>query len=121
DETCTGSRPDLAVSSGSAEPILTGSDAGLTKNSKLDPSIHPKQRTSANNNAPAIIIMARCVTSRAGAATTLSRLSSLISRLHANAASGVGILTSVAGGAPEPLFKSAVALLFAEGAAGLSR
>jgi hypothetical protein len=45
DETCTSGRPDLAASSGSAEPILTGSDAGLTKNSELKPSNHPKQRT----------------------------------------------------------------------------
>jgi hypothetical protein len=67
-EPCTASRSDLAVSGGSAEPSLTGNDAGLTvKKYEFNPSIHPKQRTSASTNAPMIIVVARRVTSRAGA------------------------------------------------------
>jgi hypothetical protein len=119
-EPCTASRFDLAVSGGSAESSLTRNDAGLTvKKSEFNPSIHPKQRTSASTNAPMIIVIARRVTSRAGAATTRSRLSSLMSPPHADAASGGVVLTLAIGGAPGPLFKSA-APLFAEGTAGLS-
>jgi hypothetical protein len=83
DEPCTASRSDLAASDGSAEPCSMGSDAGLTvKKPEFNASIHPRQRTSANNNVPLIIVMVCRVTSRAGAATTRSRLSILISRPH---------------------------------------
>ena len=78
-EPCTASRSDLAVSGGSAEPSLTGNDAGMVKKSEFDPSIHPKQRTGASTDALMIIVVACRVTSRAGAATTRSRLSSLMS------------------------------------------
>jgi len=121
DEPCTASRSDWAAWGGSAEELAlsTGSDAGLVlKKSKLNPPIHPRKRASANDNTPVIIVMARRVPSRAGVTATRSRLSILISRSHSNATSGVVALTQAIGGAPEPLFKSAVALLFAEGAAG---
>ena len=86
------------------------------KKSKFNPSIHPKQSSSAKNNAHVIIVMARRVMPRAGASTTRSRFSILISWPHA-IASGLGVI----GGAPERLFKSAVALLCEEAAVGLSR
>src|SRR6266487_5754975 len=93
-EPCTSSRSDLAVSGGSGEPSLTGNDAGLTvKKSEFNPSIHPKRRTSASTDAPMIIVVARRVTSRAGTATTRSRVSSLMSPPHADAASGGVVLT----------------------------
>jgi len=117
DEPCIASRSDLSASGGSAESLLTGSDADLTvKKSKFNPSIHPKQSSSAKNNAHVIIVMARRVMPRAGASTTRSRFSILISWPHA-IASGLGVI----GGAPERLFKSAVALLCEEAAVGLSR
>jgi hypothetical protein len=121
DKPCTASRSDLAAGGGSAEELTlsTGSDADLVlKKSKLNPPIHPRKRANANDNTPVIIVVARRVTSRAGATATRSRLSILISRSHANAAPDVAALTRAIGGAPEPLFKSAVALLFAEGAVG---
>jgi hypothetical protein len=54
------SRSDLAkASDGSAEEVTfsTDSDAGLVKKeSEFNPPIHPRQRASANNNAPMIIV-----------------------------------------------------------------
>src|SRR6516162_2390144 len=80
--------------SGSASTFLAGGDAGLVvKKSEFIPPIHPRQRASANDNTPAIIVMACRVTSRAGATTTLSRLSILISRFRADAASGAVVST----------------------------
>jgi hypothetical protein len=97
DEPCTVSRFDLAeASGGSAEEVTfsTESDAGLVlKESKLNPPTHPRKRASANDNTPVIIVMADRVTSRPGATATRSRLSILISRSHANAASGVVAVT----------------------------
>ena len=117
DELCNMSRSDLAEASGeSAEEVTfsTESDAGLVlKESKLNPPTHPRKRASANDNTPVIIVMADRVTSRTGA--TRSRLSILISRSHANAASGVVDIAWAIGGASEPLFKFAVPLLVAEG------
>ena len=92
DEPCTANRSDLAAWGGSAEELAlsTGSDAGLVlKESKLNPPTHPRKRASANDNTPVIIVMADRVMSRPGATATRSRLSMLISRSHANAASGV--------------------------------
>src|SRR5437588_12686748 len=56
---CTSSRFDLA-DKGSADELtfLTGSDAGSVKKLGIHPPIHPKQRTSANKNAPLIIVAA---------------------------------------------------------------
>src|SRR5262245_46015838 len=60
DEPCTLSRSDLAEASGGfAEEATfsTKSDAGLMKKeSEFNPTIHPRQRASANNNAPIIIV-----------------------------------------------------------------
>src|SRR5262249_39032481 len=80
--------------SGSASTFLAGGDDGLVvKKSEFIPPIHPRQKATANNNTPAIIVMACRVTSVAGATTTRSCLSILISRFRANAASGAVVST----------------------------
>jgi hypothetical protein len=59
-ERCNVSRSDLAEASGeSAEGVTFSpeSDTGLMKKeSKFAPPTHPRQRASANNNAPMIIV-----------------------------------------------------------------
>ena len=67
---------------GSASTLTEG-DVGLgVKKFEFTPTIHPRQKASAKDNTPAIIVMACRVTSRAGATTAWSRLSILISRFQ---------------------------------------
>ena len=113
----TSSRSDLA---GSALTCLTRSEVGVVlKKFELAPT-HPRPRQS--NDAPVIITMRRRLMSRSGATERAirSRLSILISRPHANDASGAVPSISPIDRAPE-LFKSAVAWVFTENWVGQSR
>ena len=118
----TSSRSDLARSAGGVEELtcLTRSEVEVALNKfELAPT-HPRPRQS--NDAPVIITMRRPLMSRSVATerATRSRLSILISRPHANAASDAVPSISPIGRAPE-LFKSAVAWVFTENWVGPSR